>query len=91
MLTVGNGGISARMRREDPCLGLALAAENDVPANGDYHHSAYFTRPGPSVNAEHRRLFRFVLPARIDFCGLAPHCGDASEDLYHRALQVWSR
>ena len=46
--------------------------------------------PGASVNAVHGRLFRFILSARIHFCGLASHCADSSEGRYHRALQVCS-
>ena len=59
--------------------GTSAAAQNDVLATCGDHHVACFIRPRASVNAAHGRLFRFVLPARIHFRGLAPHCVDTSE------------
>ena len=59
--------------------GTSAAAQNDVPATSGDHHGTCFIRPRASVNAAHGRLFRFVLPARIHFRGLAPHCVDTSE------------
>ena len=75
---------------EDPCPGLALAAENHVLATCGDHYNACFTQSRASVNTAHSRLFRFILPARIHVCGFTFHCADLFEGHYRHALQFGS-